>query len=56
MARKYPLYEAKSTAERHEELERAGLLHRIEGPRGASDFPLGVRLPGALDRFLTERD
>jgi prevent-host-death family protein len=45
----------KTTAERHEELERAGLIHRVEGKPGAPRFPLGVRRPGALKRFLADR-
>ena len=54
-----PLDEARSektTAERHAELERAGLIHRVEGKPGRNRFPLGVRRPGALKRFLEERD
>lgn len=46
----------KSTAERHAELERAGLLHRVEGKPGQARFPLGVRRPGALKGFLEDRD
>lgn len=45
----------KTTAERHAELERAGLIHRVEGKPGEERFPLGVRRPGALKRFLEER-
>ena len=65
MPRKYPLYEAKaklpdaapkSAAERHAELERAGHIHRVKGTAGGAKFPLGVRRPGALKRFLKERD
>lgn len=46
----------KTTDERHAELERAGLVHRVEGRPGQERFPLGVRQPGALKRFLEERD
>jgi hypothetical protein len=46
---------AKTTAERHAELERAGLIHRVEGKAGQAAFPLGVRRPEALKRFLRER-
>lgn len=46
----------KSTAERHAELERAGLVHRIDGKSGEEAFPLGASRPGALKRFLEERD
>jgi prevent-host-death family protein len=48
----------KTTAERHAELERAGLIHRVEGKgkAGQASFPLGVRKPGALKRFLEARD
>lgn len=46
----------KTTAERHAELERAGLIHRVGGKPGQPTFPLGVRRPGALKRFLEERD
>jgi antitoxin (DNA-binding transcriptional repressor) of toxin-antitoxin stability system len=46
----------KPAADRHAELERAGLIHRVEGKPGDSAFPLGVRRPGALKRFLEERD
>jgi prevent-host-death family protein len=46
----------KTTDERHAELERAGLIHRVDGKRGQTTFPLGVRRPGALKRFLEERD
>lgn len=56
MAKKHSLYEAKSTAERHAELERAGLVHRVEGKPGQEAFPLGVKRAGALKRFLAERD
>jgi hypothetical protein len=45
----------KATAERHAELERAGLIHRVEGKAGQTAFPLGVRRPGVLKRFLEER-
>ena len=47
--------EVKTAAERHAELERAGLIHRVEGKSGRTAFPLGVRRPGALKRFLEER-
>jgi antitoxin (DNA-binding transcriptional repressor) of toxin-antitoxin stability system len=46
----------KTTAERHVELERAGLIHRVEGKAGQATFPLGVKRAGALKRFLEERD
>jgi antitoxin (DNA-binding transcriptional repressor) of toxin-antitoxin stability system len=46
----------KTTAERHAELERAGLVHTVEGKPGQATFPLGVRRRGALRRFLEERD
>jgi prevent-host-death family protein len=46
----------KTTDERHAELERAGLIHRVEGKSGQASFPLGVRKPGALKRFLEARD
>lgn len=46
----------KTTAERHAELDRAGLIHRVEAKPGQAAFPLGVRKPGALKRFLEERD
>lgn len=46
----------KTTAERHAEMERAGLIHRVDGKPGQAKFPLGVRRPGALKRFLEERD
>ncbi|MBK7908669.1 MAG: type II toxin-antitoxin system Phd/YefM family antitoxin [Gemmatimonadetes bacterium] len=46
----------KTVAERHAELERAGLIHRVEGTPGRARFPLGVRRPGALKRFLEARD
>lgn len=46
----------KTVAERHAELERAGLIHRVEGTPGRAPFPLGVRRPGALKRFLEARD
>ncbi len=46
----------KSTAERHAELERAGLVHRVEGKPGQQTFPLGVKRAGALKRFLEARD
>ncbi len=46
----------KTTAERHAELVRAGAIHPVEGKSGQADFPLGVRRPGALKRFLEERD
>lgn len=66
MAKKYSLREAmskvsearsgvKTTAERHAELERAGMVHRVDGTPGEQMFPLGVRRPGALKRFLEER-
>lgn len=45
----------KTTAERHAELERAGLIHRVEATPSGTRFPLGVRRPGALKRFLEER-
>jgi prevent-host-death family protein len=45
----------KTTAERHAEMERAGLMHRVEGKPGSKRFPLGVRRPGALKRFLEDR-
>ena len=45
----------KSTAERHAELERAGLIHQVVGKPGQARFPLGVRRPGALKRFLEGR-
>lgn len=46
----------KTTAERHAELERSGLIHRVECNRGQKPFPLGVKRPGALKRFLEARD
>jgi prevent-host-death family protein len=46
----------KTTAERHAELDRAGLIHQVEGKAGQASFPLGVRKPGALKRFLEARD
>jgi len=46
----------KTVAERHAELERAGLIHRVDGTPGRARFPLGVRRPGALKRFLEARD
>jgi len=46
----------KTTAERHAELERAGLVHRVDGKPGQEPFPLGVKRAGALQRFLEERD
>lgn len=46
----------KTTAERHAELERAGLVHPVEGKPGQAAFPLGVKRAGALKRFLEERD
>jgi prevent-host-death family protein len=48
--------ESKSAAERLEELERAGLLHTVPAPSGAEKFPLGVRRPGGLARFLEDRE
>ena len=48
--------ELKTTAERHAELERAGVIHRVEGKVGQATFPLGVKRAGALKRFLEERD
>ena len=45
----------KTTAERHAEMDRAGLIHRVEGKTGQASFPLGLRRPGALRRFLEER-
>ena len=65
MPRKYCLYEAnaklpnaepKSSAERHAEMERAGLIHRVKGTPARAKFQLGVLRPGALKRFLKERD
>lgn len=63
MPRKLSLYggalgaeSVKTTAERHAELERAGLVHPVEGRPGDEAFPLGVRRPGALKRFLKDRD
>lgn len=62
MPRKHSRYDAKddrtikTAGERHAELERAGLIHRVEGKPGRSAFPLGVRRPGAFRRFLEERD
>lgn len=50
------LAQRKTTAERHAQLDRAGLIHRVEGKPGQASFPLGVRKPGALKRFLNERD
>jgi len=46
----------KTAADRHAELERAGLIHRVEGKSGRTAFPLGIRRPGALKRFLEGRD
>ncbi len=46
----------KSTEERHAELARAGLVHRVAAPPGERPFPLGVRRPGALARFLEARE
>lgn len=46
----------KTTAERHAEMERAGHIHPVEGTAGRAKYPLGVRRPGALKRFLDERD
>jgi prevent-host-death family protein len=48
--------QVKSTEERHAELERAGLIHTV--PTSGSDeaFPLGVRRPGGLQRFLRDRE
>jgi prevent-host-death family protein len=46
----------KTTAERHAELERAGLVHRVAGRPGRARFPIGVRKPGAMKRFLEERE
>jgi prevent-host-death family protein len=51
-----PQPEVKSTAERRAELERAGLVHRVPTPPNQRPFPLGVRRPGALERFLEARD
>ena len=50
------LAQRKTMAERHAQLDRAGLIHRVEGKPGQASFPLGVRKPGALQRFLNERD
>jgi predicted RNase H-like HicB family nuclease len=46
---------ARTTAERHAEMERAGLLHPVEGEPGHERFPLSVRRAGALTRFLEDR-
>lgn len=46
----------KTTAERHGELARSGLIRRVECNRGQKPFPLGVKRPGALKRFLEARD
>lgn len=46
----------KTTADRHAELDRAGLIHRVGGKPGQVSFALGVRKPGALKRFLEKRD
>jgi antitoxin (DNA-binding transcriptional repressor) of toxin-antitoxin stability system len=48
--------EVKTTAARHAELDRAGHVHRVEAKPGQASFPLGVRTPGALKRFLAERE
>ena len=45
----------RTTAERHDELERAGHIHRVEAKPGQATFPLGVKRPGALKRFLKDR-
>lgn len=46
----------KATAERHAELERAGHIFVVEGSASQTKFPLGTRRPGALKRFLEDRD
>ncbi len=45
---------AATIEERTEELERRGVLVRSRGPR--KPFKVGVHVPGALKRFLEERD
>lgn len=46
----------KSTAERHAELSRAGMVYPVAATEADARFPLGVRRPGALKRFLEERE
>lgn len=48
--------EQKSTAERHAELERAGHIYATKPSSGQARFPLGVRRPGGLKRFLKDRE
>lgn len=43
--------------ERLEELDARGAIVKAQrSPRGAAAFPVGARVPGALRRFLEERD
>ncbi len=46
----------KSTEERHEELARAGHVYPVPATPRKARFPLGVRRPGALKRFLEHRE
>lgn len=49
-----PVRKAESFEARLEDLRRQGILIRFEGP--PRDFVTGKPSPGALDRFLSERD
>lgn len=46
----------KSTEERHAELARAGMVYPVPATESDARFPLGVRRPGALKRFLEDRE
>ena len=49
-----PAQKSESFADRLEELRRKGILIRSKGPR--RELALGEPSPGALDRFLSERN
>lgn len=48
--------QTKTTEERHAELERAGLIFPSDSKPGQTKLPPGTRRPGALKRFLAERE
>lgn len=39
-----------------EQMRRAGLVHEVAGVPGQQQYPIVARRPGALKRFLDERD
>ncbi len=48
--------ESKSVEDRHAELAQAGHIYPVAVRAGQHKFPLGVRTPGALQRFLADRE